>query len=138
MKLVGASHTNRVCLYSWDTHPVRVCSSLYPVSASLFCYISVWGLVYMILNPYIFVHVLFILLLFVFFVVRFHMCWAFHTVTRLLTTMCTILSCFHILCNRMEVRRNMKVRHCRCMIRTQKLVKMEKKKKTFSMICLFY
>jgi len=48
-----------------------------------------------------------------------HMCLAF-LLSRLLTTMFTILSSFHILCNRMEGRRNMKVRHCRRMIRTKK------------------
>jgi hypothetical protein len=40
-------------------------------------------------------------------------------VARLLTTMFIILSSFHILCNRMEGRRNINVRHSRGMIRTK-------------------
>ena len=86
-------HTNLIYLYLWATHPVRVCSYLHPTSASLFSYIYVWGLVHMISHSYIFIHVFSVVrLLFVVFVVRFHMWRAIHTVARLLNTMFTILS----------------------------------------------
>ncbi len=124
-------HTNLVYLYLWATHPVRVCSYLHPTSASLFSYIYVWGLVYMISHPYIFIHVF--------------------SVVRLLVVVFLLFSCrpfthyhvydiilFHILYNRMEGRRNMKVRHCRRMIRTKKTrLGWKRNKIKFRMLCLF-
>ena len=59
-------------------------------------------------------------------------------VARLLNTMFIILSSFHILCNRMEGRRNINVRHSRGMIRTKEKTVHGKKKSIIRLISLFY